>query len=67
MTIETSTLLELDKIIQGDSLTALKSLPDSCINLVFTSSPYADNRRNTYKGVLILKNTSIGFCRYLPN
>jgi site-specific DNA-methyltransferase (adenine-specific) len=53
MTIETSTLLELDRIIQGDSLTALKSLPDSCINLVFTSPPYADNRKNTYKGIPI--------------
>lgn len=53
MTIETSTLLELDRIIQGDSLTALKSLPDSCINLIFTSPPYADNRKNTYKGIPI--------------
>jgi len=53
MTIETSTLLELDRIIQGDSLTALQSLPDSCINLVFTSPPYADNRKNTYKGIPI--------------
>jgi DNA modification methylase len=53
MTIETSTLLELDRIIQGDSVTALKSLPDSCINLIFTSPPYADNRKNTYKGIPI--------------
>jgi DNA modification methylase len=53
MTIETNTLLELDRIIQGDSLTALKSLPDSCINLIFTSPPYADNRKNTYKGIPI--------------
>jgi site-specific DNA-methyltransferase (adenine-specific) len=53
MTIETSTLLEPDRIIQGDSLTALKSLPDSCINLIFTSPPYADNRKNTYKGIPI--------------
>jgi site-specific DNA-methyltransferase (adenine-specific) len=53
MTVETSTLLELDRIIQGDSLTALQSLPDSCINLVFTSPPYADNRKSTYKGTPI--------------
>jgi site-specific DNA-methyltransferase (adenine-specific) len=53
MAIETSTLLELDRIIQGDSLTALKSLPDSCINMIFTSPPYADNRKNTYKGIPI--------------
>jgi len=53
MAIETSTLLELGRIIQGDSLTALKSLPDSCINMIFTSPPYADNRKNTYKGIPI--------------
>jgi DNA modification methylase len=53
MTPETSIVLELDRIIQGDSLTALASLPDSCINLIFTSPPYADNRKNTYKGIPI--------------
>jgi DNA modification methylase len=29
----------------------LKTLPDACIDLVFTSPPYADNRKGTYKGV----------------
>jgi len=53
MTIETRVRLEWDKIIQGDSLTALKSLPDSCINMIFTSPPYADNRKKTYKGIPI--------------
>jgi len=53
MTIETYTGLDLDKIIQGDCLTVLKSLPDSCINLIFTSPPYADNRKKTYKGIPI--------------
>jgi site-specific DNA-methyltransferase (adenine-specific) len=53
MTIETTILLELDRIIQGNSLTTLKALPDSCINLIFTSPPYADNRKNTYKGIPI--------------
>jgi len=53
MTIETRVRLELDKIIQGDSLTVLKSLPDSCINMIFTSPPYADNREKTYKGIPI--------------
>jgi DNA modification methylase len=46
-------MLELDKIIEGDCLTVLKSLPDSCVNLVFTSPPYADNRKKTYKGIPI--------------
>ncbi len=43
--------LEIDRIIQGDSLVVLKSLPDECFDLIFTSPPYADNRKNTYKGV----------------
>jgi DNA modification methylase len=46
-------MLEMDRIIQGNSLTSLKALPDSCINLIFTSPPYADNRKNTYKGIPI--------------
>jgi len=37
----------------GDSLAVLKSLPDSCIDLIFTSPPYADNRKKTYKGIPI--------------
>jgi len=53
MTIETTIMLELDRIIQGNSLTTLKALPDSCINLIFTSPPYADNRKKTYKGIPI--------------
>ena len=53
MTLEVSTALEVDRIIQGDSLTVLKSLPDSCTNLIFTSPPYADNRKKTYKGIPI--------------
>ena len=46
-------MLDLDRIIEGDSLTVLKSLPDSCVNLIFTSPPYADNREKTYKGIPI--------------
>ena len=45
--------LEIDKIIHGDCLTVLKELPDACFDLIFTSPPYADNRKNTYKGVPI--------------
>ncbi len=46
-------MLEIDKIIHGDCLTALKALPDGCFDLIFTSPPYADNRKSTYKGVPI--------------
>jgi len=45
--------LEIDRIICGDCLTALKELPDACFDLIFTSPPYADNRKDTYKGVPI--------------
>ncbi len=44
-------MFELDKILKGDSLEQLKTLPDSCIDLIFTSPPYADNRKKTYKGI----------------
>ena len=46
-------MFELDKILKGNSLEKLKSLPDSCIDLIFTSPPYADNRGKTYKGIPI--------------
>lgn len=45
--------LEIDRIICGDSLTILKELPDACFDLIFTSPPYADNRKSTYKGIPI--------------
>jgi site-specific DNA-methyltransferase (adenine-specific) len=43
-------MFQTDTIIKGDCLTILKTLPDSCIDLIFTSPPYADNRKKTYKG-----------------
>jgi len=45
--------LEVDKIIQGDCLTILRALPDESFDLIFTSPPYADNRKKTYKGIPI--------------
>ena len=41
----------LDAIILGDCEAALKALPDDSVDLIFTSPPYADQRRNTYGGV----------------
>ncbi|HEX9975960.1 MAG TPA: site-specific DNA-methyltransferase [Dehalococcoidales bacterium] len=29
----------------------MKTLPDACFDLIFTSPPYADNRKTTYEGV----------------
>lgn len=38
-------------IISGDCLEKLKELPDSSIDLIITSPPYADQRKNTYGGI----------------
>jgi len=34
----------------GDCKTELKNLPDNSVDLIFTSPPYADQRKNTYGG-----------------
>ena len=41
----------IDKIIAGDCLAVLKTLPGFSVDFIFTSPPYADNRRKTYKGI----------------
>lgn len=41
----------INQIIQGDCEDVLKQIPDNSIDLIFTSPPYADQRRNTYGGV----------------
>jgi site-specific DNA-methyltransferase (adenine-specific) len=51
--VASRTTPEIDKIIQGDCLMALKGLPNNCIDLIFTSPPYADNRKKTYQGIPI--------------
>lgn len=35
----------------GDCKTELKNLPDNSVDLIFTSPPYADQRKNTYGGI----------------
>lgn len=40
-----------NKIICGDCFDVLKNIPDNSIDLIVTSPPYADNRKNTYGGV----------------
>lgn len=45
------TMVETDQVIHGNSLTVLQSLPDSCVDFIFTSPPYADNRKTTYEGI----------------
>ncbi len=41
----------LDKLHHGDCLKVLPMLPDDCVDLIVTSPPYADSRKNTYGGV----------------
>jgi site-specific DNA-methyltransferase (adenine-specific) len=42
---------EINQIICGDAQQQLKILPDDCIDLIFTSPPYANQRRKQYPGV----------------
>lgn len=39
------------EILQGDCLDVLKQYPDGFFDLIVTSPPYADKRKNTYGGV----------------
>ena len=41
----------INQIIQGDCEEILKQLPDNSIDLIFTSPPYADQRKSTYGGI----------------
>jgi len=43
--------LPLDSIICGDCELELKNFPSNSINLIVTSPPYADRRKNTYIGI----------------
>lgn len=40
-----------DQILLGDCEKILKQFPDNSIDLIFTSPPYADQRKNTYGGI----------------
>ena len=41
----------VNRIIQGDCEQVLREFPDNSIDLIFTSPPYADQRKTTYGGV----------------
>jgi site-specific DNA-methyltransferase (adenine-specific) len=45
------TRLVESRIIHGDCLDVLQSFPDACIDLIVTSPPYADARKQTYGGI----------------
>lgn len=38
-------------ILHGDCENVLQDLPEHCVDLIFTSPPYADSRRGTYGGI----------------
>jgi DNA modification methylase len=40
-----------NKIFLGDCLEILPTLPDNCVDLIVTSPPYADQRKDTYGGI----------------
>lgn len=40
-----------NKIILGDCLDNLRAMPSNIVDLIVTSPPYADSRKNTYGGV----------------
>ncbi len=41
----------LDQIICGDCEEVLRDFPENCVDLIFTSPPYADQRKKTYGGI----------------
>ncbi len=41
----------VNKILQGDCEVVLREIPDNSVDLIFTSPPYADQRKNTYGGI----------------
>ena len=43
--------IPVNLIIHGDAKSKLSTYPDECIDIIVTSPPYADSRRNTYGGI----------------
>lgn len=41
----------LDKIVLGNCLDVLREMPANSVDLIVTSPPYADQRKNTYSGI----------------
>lgn len=41
----------LDKLVLGDCFKILQEIPSNSVNLIVTSPPYADSRKNSYGGV----------------
>lgn len=41
----------VDRIFEGDCRETLRNLPDASVDLIVTSPPYADQRKDTYGGI----------------
>ncbi len=41
----------IDRIFEGDCRETLRNLPDASVDLIVTSPPYADQRKETYGGI----------------
>ena len=48
---ELITMDYLNKVLLGDCEEVLKGIPNNSVDLIFTSPPYADQRRRTYGGI----------------
>lgn len=44
-------MIQNDSVLYGDSFEIIKQLPDSSIDMIFTSPPYAERRKKIYGGV----------------
>jgi len=50
-TIQHVPTLAVDVIVCNDCFDQLKRYPDECVDLIFTSPPYADRRKSIYGGI----------------
>lgn len=41
----------INKVILGDCLEIMRDIPENSVDVIFTSPPYADRRKNTYGGI----------------
>ena len=44
-------IMKLNKVLLGDCLELMKNIHNNCIDMVFTSPPYAERRKTTYGGI----------------
>jgi len=51
MTTDVRVAADGSRVYPGDCLEVLKTLEDASVDLIVTSPPYADQRKNTYGGI----------------